>query len=625
MARLMKFLALAVSIIILLLIVAAVALTTLVSPNRFKPQLSQYVKTKTARELKINGDISWTFFPHFGLKISDAQLGNPTGFVNQPFAEIAEADVQLAPIPLLKKQIVAKKLSLNSVQLNLIKNKAGKVNWQFTETNAVDKSQQTLSLEQGAAAPLVMNIAKVNIENSGINYWDQQADKQYEVKHLNFTGENIAFKQTFPVHLRFQAFSNKSNSKAELDLKAKLNIQPDLQSVQVTDLNIDVNLNGDNLPNKKLQLNIKAAIEKNLEQLVIKPITIVLDKTTTISGELSKNLVNELLSFNFKIPELNFAPSQASSTQEASQSSASAALLPLALLKDLKANGTLEIGKLVANKLTLNNLSANLNANNGIIQLAPLQAKLYQGSYQAQLSIDARSNIPSIATQQELKNVQIGELLIALGKQGKFPLSGTGDVSLQLTTLGNDKTTWLKNLAGNAKFAITKGVIENIDLEYQLQRINSFINKAQQPATPATQQTSFTSLAGSLQISNGVADNSDLSLQSSTLQVKGQGSIDLNQQNLNYRLQARAISQNLGQDVFKIQDFLGGSLPIMVTGSWLDPKVEPDWKIISQAIAKSLLSEKGGQLKDKLDEQLTKHLGSEQGARLKQALGNLLH
>lgn len=466
-----------------------------------------------------------------------------------------------------------------------------------------------------------MNIVKIGIENSGMNYWDQQSDKQFNIKHLNFSSKEVAFNHFFPVHLKFQANSNQDDLKAEFNLTGKLKLNPEQQNYQFSSIDLDVDLLGNKLPNHKMHIDLNTAIVMDEQNLRVKPLKLVLDKQTTLSGEIAKNLNNQLITFHFIIPELLLPASKSGQTQ--AESSAPAALLPLVLLKDLKANGSLVINKLVADKLTINAIKAKLNANNGIVQLAPIQAQLYQGNYQAQISIDARTNNPSIVMQQSLKKVQLGELLAALGNQTKFPLSGTGDVTLQLTTLGNNLDTWIRNLAGNTSFAISNGSIENIDVEYQLHRIRSFINKNEQLKQQSSNQTRFDSLTGSFQINRGIANNNDLVLQAKTATVKGQGNIDLINQTLNYCIQASATSQNLGSDAYKIQDYLGGSLPIVISGKWDNPKVEPDWNIISKAITKALLKQQISKYTDTLGEQLQKNLNGDAGKKLKKALGGL--
>lgn len=629
MARLVKSLTIVLASLLLLAVVIAIGLVVFVNPNKFKPQISQFVHAKTGRELQINGDISWTFFPRLGLKVADVQLGNPADFPKQAFAKIQEAEVNLALFPLLKKHIVADKLSLRGLQLNLIKNQAGATNWQIVLAATATSDPQTIGAKEAAAAPLFLNIGKIQIIDAGVNYLDQQTNKQFAVRHLQFDSQNVGFGHPFPINLKFQANSQQPAIKGDFSAKGNINLDPERQDYQLNPFDLAIDLTGDNLPHGKVNITANAAINMGPQIVSVKPLKIVLDKQTTVTGAISKNLQTQLLSFNLSLPELTLPASTApaatasATTKSVEPSSVSTALLPLALLKDLKANGGLQIDKFKADKLELTNIKVNLNADNGIVRLAPIEANLYQGSYRGQINIDTSTNMPNLSTQQILKSVQLGQLLTALGKQSKFPLSGTGDVTLQLRTLGNDKNSWVRNLNGNANFAVSNGTLENINLEYQLQRIRSFINREPTPKQQGANQTTFDSLTGSFHVVSGVASNSDLLLQSKTIKVKGQGKIDLPDQTLDYRIQTSATSQNLGQDVYKIQDYLGGSLPIVISGKWDDPKVEPDWKEISQAIAKAVIKQQAQKIKDRISDELDKNLSGKTGEQLKQTLEGL--
>jgi AsmA protein len=621
MLRSLKYLGLGLAGLLILLLLLVISLLTFVNPNKFKPQLAQYIQAATGRDIEINGNIHWTFLPRFGLKVSDVQVENPANFPKQAFLQVQAAEVKLSLLPLLHKQIVAEQLLLSDIHLNLIKNKAGLVNWQLTpKANGGEPASAT----QVAAAPLALNIAKFVLKDGSIDYWDQQAEKRYAIQGLQFRSEQVGLNHGFPFKLQFNLDSPQSGLQGEVKLQAKLNLNSTSQRYAATELKLELNLQGNKLVNGKQNIVATTDIVLTPQQLLLSPITVILDKNTTVKGRLSKNLSTKAISFNFDIPELNLGTQAKPEQQTQPASSASSALLPLLLLRDLSADGSVHIARLVVNELNIQDVRLNLIASNGIIQLAPIQAKLYQGSYSGQLSIDARTNIPSLATQHMFKGVEIRRLLSALDKQTRFPLTGKSSVSLQLTTLGNDKNTWLSNLNGNAFITMEQGSIQNVNLDYELQKIRNFIAKQPQPKLQGPNQTRFHKLSANLQISNGVANNQDFILQADTAMVKGQGIIDLRNQNLDYRLQLSATSSNLGSDIYKIQDNLGGSFPLVVKGNWSSPSVQPDWSIISQAIAKAIVNEQTADIKSRLSEQLDKQVDTDTGKRLKQALASLL-
>ena len=59
----MKKIALLISIPFIAVIITFLVLVLLVNPNDFKPLIKEQVEAQTGRQLTINGDIEWRFFP----------------------------------------------------------------------------------------------------------------------------------------------------------------------------------------------------------------------------------------------------------------------------------------------------------------------------------------------------------------------------------------------------------------------------------------------------------------------------------------------------------------------------------------------------------------------------------
>lgn len=62
----MKKIALLISIPFIAVIGAVLVLVLLVNPNEFKPLITEQVEAQTGRQLTIDGDIEWRFFPSVG-------------------------------------------------------------------------------------------------------------------------------------------------------------------------------------------------------------------------------------------------------------------------------------------------------------------------------------------------------------------------------------------------------------------------------------------------------------------------------------------------------------------------------------------------------------------------------
>ncbi len=143
MGKALKFTSILLGIIILLAIVAIVCLVTFVSPNRLKPMLTEQVMKYTGRQLVIDGDMSWTFFPYLGVKIGHSSLGNPTGFSEKTFAEISRITVGVKIMPLFYRRVESSGIVLDGMKLHLIKNADGKTNWALALLNVKEVAAET--------------------------------------------------------------------------------------------------------------------------------------------------------------------------------------------------------------------------------------------------------------------------------------------------------------------------------------------------------------------------------------------------------------------------------------------------------------------------------------------------
>src|SRR5579872_2208218 len=134
MRKILKLTGILMGILLLIIVLAIVFLITFVSPNRLKPVLTEQVMKYTGRQLVIDGDMSWTFFPYLGIKVGHSSLSNPSDFNEKTFAEISNITVGVKLLPLFNRQLESSGIMLDGMKLHLIKNKNGQVNWNFPMT-----------------------------------------------------------------------------------------------------------------------------------------------------------------------------------------------------------------------------------------------------------------------------------------------------------------------------------------------------------------------------------------------------------------------------------------------------------------------------------------------------------
>lgn len=120
-------------------VVAIAALVSLIDPNQFKPQLVEQVRKSTGRELVIQGDIGWRFWPSLGLSLEKVALRNPAGFAEPDLVRFEQGEASVGLLPLLSHRLEIGKVTLSGAHL-------------FIQTRA-DGSSNLRDLLQASADP----------------------------------------------------------------------------------------------------------------------------------------------------------------------------------------------------------------------------------------------------------------------------------------------------------------------------------------------------------------------------------------------------------------------------------------------------------------------------------------
>ncbi|WP_303807800.1 AsmA family protein [Aeromonas rivipollensis] len=121
-------------------VVAIAALVSLIDPNQFKPQLAEQVRKSTGRELVMEGDIGWRFWPSLGLSLEKMQLRNPAGFAEPDLLRFTQGDASVALLPLLSHKLEIGKVTLSGAHLFIQTRADGSSNLSgLVKTSAADK------------------------------------------------------------------------------------------------------------------------------------------------------------------------------------------------------------------------------------------------------------------------------------------------------------------------------------------------------------------------------------------------------------------------------------------------------------------------------------------------------
>ena len=159
MKKYWKYVLLTGGTLLAILIISIVIVALTINPNGFKPQIVDFVKEKKQRTLILQGDIKMTFFPRLGLDLGQISVSEHQG--KSVFAAIDRARLFVAWLPLLRKELIVYKVTLDGVHANLVRYKDGTTNFDDL-------------LKKEDKSPLIkFDIAGVKITQSSIAFDDR--------------------------------------------------------------------------------------------------------------------------------------------------------------------------------------------------------------------------------------------------------------------------------------------------------------------------------------------------------------------------------------------------------------------------------------------------------------------
>ena len=151
-------------------------------------------------------------------------------------------------------------------------------------------------------------------------------------------------------------------------------------------------------------------------------------------------------------------------------------LFPIELLRKMNATGKLSISKITSKELSLQDLTINLDAKNGVLKTNHKINKLYQGNYSGNLYLDVKKQTPDIALNEKFARIQAAPLLQAL--YGKARLSGTLTGNTSLSSRGNTTQALKARLNGKAHISLKNGTIYGFNLQEIVKKTKARLKKS---------------------------------------------------------------------------------------------------------------------------------------------------
>lgn len=253
-------------------------------PNLYKDEIIALVKEETGRTLVINSRIEKSIYPSLGLKLGEISLSNPEGYdASAQFFEIDEVQIGVRLMPIFSGRIEAEKIRLSGMRANLIKNEAGKGNWEdlleiFTsepddsdvgDEDEVLMSQDPQETEEDSGESMAFFFQGIEFVNAGFSWSDATTGQNIKITDFDVVVPVDDLHQPFPIKTKGRFALNQPNMSGEMKLSTQVTLSKDFTKIDLDALDLMLQLKGDAMPSAGVDLKLGASVKVDTQSMKV--------------------------------------------------------------------------------------------------------------------------------------------------------------------------------------------------------------------------------------------------------------------------------------------------------------------------------------------------------------------
>jgi AsmA protein len=240
----LKKIAIGVGALIGVLVLALVAFAAFFDANKFKPEIEQYVRDKTRRTLKFEGDLSLSVFPRIALAAPRTTLSNLAG--DRVSASLDSAKVSVALLPLLRGRIEVGTVAIDGLTATIERRRDG-------STSIDDLLKSGEPSDGKPSAPPALEVGGIELTNADLTLSDLAENRTIRLSKLN---------------LKTGAVAAVARSALQLDTLFDVSNPPAAGSVKLAST-LDIDLPKNAFAAAALDATLKATLDKQPLELSV--------------------------------------------------------------------------------------------------------------------------------------------------------------------------------------------------------------------------------------------------------------------------------------------------------------------------------------------------------------------
>lgn len=651
-------------------IAVTVIVPMLIDDQKIRSLIEAKLSETAGRPFKLEGDLRLSLFPWASIEVSDVRLENPPGFEEKDAINAESFSVHMRLIPLISslfKDIQVKRFALEGVRIVLEIQDDGKTNWDgigkkttMASTGAEEEYKESPVRGPEGEFPIkAIEVAEFAITRSSFLRIDHTKGARLELSDLNL--RLVDFSLDRPIRI---AFSGRIDGRPialegsmgplgtdftkgviPVDLKVNALEQMEVRlkgSVAETTSNPRFDMSFEVLPfsprklaaEMRWELPVATADSKAFSnmafaadlggdrgKILISDGVIKLDQSTLHFSGSARDFSRPDVRFDLKVDEIDLDRYLSGKTDEKSdpdisradsdggksgQAQAKQKKADYESLRRILIEGAIEIKRLKAANVRIQDLKVKIAGKKGVFNLDPLALRMYQGDLSVGGVLNLTEDTPETSLRIQAKDIQIGPLITDITQKDIFEGRVRADVALRMK--GSDADGIKRSLNGKGDFSIEDGAVEGIDLVAMVRNTDSAYGFSKKTAEKP--KTEFSEFNIPFNLKNGVFYSDGIRMVSTLVRVKSKGEVDLVGETLAFRIEPTFVTtRKKDKRKMKRSEVM---VPVLVSGTISEPKFRPDLK----GIAKQELEEEifeSSKFKELFEKEELKPL--EQGAK----------
>lgn len=560
-------------ILLVVLVAGFSALVLLVNPNDFRAYMVKQVAVRSGYQLQLDGPLRWHVWPQ--LSILSGRMVLTAEGASEPLIRADNMRLDVALWPLLSHQLSVKQVMLKGAVIQLTPQTEA-VRGQDAPVAPKDNTLPDLAEDKGWS----FDIASLRVADS-VLVFQHEDDEQVTVRDIRLEMEQDSqHRGTFD----FSGRVNRDQRDLALSLNGTVDASDYPHNLSANIEQLSWQLQGADLPSQgiKGEGQLQAQWLEEKKQLAFSQIHLTANDSS-LSGQAQVSLLDkpEWL-VDLKFGQLNLdnlivqRDAVAATNGEVQQGQSQATLARPVIasqvdavsyqgLKGFSADITLQADKVLWRKMAFENVSAKIDNQFGLLNVAQLEGKNDGGHVSLPGTLDARKDAPRAVFHPRLEGVEIGTILKAFN----YPIALTGKLSLAGDFSGSDidAQAFRHSWQGQAHVDMSDTRMEGMNFQQMVQQAVERSGgdvKTQQNLDNVTRLDRFVT---DLTLDNGELTLDNMAGESAMLALTGKGTLDLVKQNCDTQFNIRVLGGWDGES--KLIKFLKATpVPLRVYGQW---------------------------------------------------------